>query len=615
MMAGLLHRLWYGPDPSPPGLTAAGTSLRVGVDRVLPRYEHWQQEVWALYDELGEFYYGVRWLAEMVSRVRLVAATPPESPGDEPSLVETEGTPRELVEQFGGGAGGAAQLQKRLTVQLSVPGEGWLVVEDTRETDGVGGQRWSVRSAEEVRRSSRRGRRTAAAPVRTRGGTLTSGAYGVEVVDEDQPPGDQVRWRLLADDTLIVRVWNPHDRWYTRADSSAQHARQAMRELQLANRYIQATFLSRLATAGVFLLPSEASFPVRPEFEQFEDAFEREWLATAAEAVRTPGTASAVVPILMRLNADMLDKVKHIDFTTAFDEKILDKRDRAISRVATTLDLPKEVLLGLGDVNHWTAWQLEEGGFRVHVAPVMEQLCNALTTGWYRPVLKEAGEDPNAFLLWYDPSDGITRPDKSERALELYDRGEASGDALRREGGLDDTDKPEGDDLEQWALKQILKKGDPNFVGIAYELLTGEPLNVPGAPGPAGPPPAGGQGPSGGPPAPEPEQAEQAEEGPEAEGTRGERGPPTTQTRPPPPPGGRPPRQPARAGLVPVGVAMPGSPWPVERRTDGWHVWNVNHWLALSPTASAAADQSWLATTPTPALQLDPPPRPVGNGG
>jgi hypothetical protein len=592
---GWLRRFWYGTQPPP--LQAAGLSLRAGRDLIQPRYEHWQEEVWALYDELGEFYYGVRWLAEMISRVRLTAAKPPTTPGEEPELVE-QGPAAELVTQFGGGTGGAAQILKRLTVQLSVPGEGWLLIEpatgEAAAPAGSGGAGWSVRSADEVRRSTRRGRRRAGATRPAGGGSTQAGVYGVEVVDETVPPGrGEVVWRKVTDDALIVRVWNPHDRWYTRADSPAQHARQAMRELQLANRHIQATFLSRLASAGVFLLPSEASFPVRAEFRQFEDAFEREWIATAAEAIRTPGAASAVVPILMRMSSELLEQVRHIDFTTAFDEQILDKRDRAISRVATTLDLPKEVLLGLGDVNHWTAWQLEEGGVKVHIAPVMEQLCHALTDGWYHPILKEAGEDPAEFLLWYDPSEIVTRPDKSQRTLDLYDRGEVSGDALRRESGLDEGDTPADDDLKGWALRKLVGSGDPATAATAYELLVGEKLQGASTPAPGSSPPQAGEGPPGGPAG--------------AEAPPPERGEPATKETPPPPPGPEGQQEPVAAS---VGVTMPGSVWPMERRADGWWVWNVNHWMKLDTAASVAADRSWAASH-----RALPTPAPAGAGG
>src|SRR5215216_7741911 len=106
-MAGALQRLWYGDttpaltaDARPRGLTSAALSLKAGRGIITPRYERWQDEAWAYWQELGELYYGVRWLSEMLSRIRLVAATVPEQPGDEPAMSEDAGLPVDLVARF-----------------------------------------------------------------------------------------------------------------------------------------------------------------------------------------------------------------------------------------------------------------------------------------------------------------------------------------------------------------------------------------------------------------------------------------------------------------------------------------------------------------------------------
>lgn len=586
-MASLVRRLWYGdPDPQalaasaqPRALTAAVQSLHAGRGIITPRYDRWQDEAWAYWQELGELYYGVRWLSEMLSRVRLVAATPPDpGSGDEPAVVEGKSTPTELISRFAGGIGGQSEILRRLTVQLAVPGEGWLVGEPSDNDDDETPDRWSVRSADEIRLAARKrssaGRRAGSAILNARGEDRA-----IEVVDEDQPPAGQIRWRLLADTAMVNRIWNPHDRYYAHADSPVRHALACCRKLQLANRYIQAQFMSRLASAGVFVLPDTIDFPVSEQFEGQPDAVIKEWLLTAETAIQNPGSAAAIVPILMQLPPDVIDKLQHIDFTTAFDEKALEKREAAARELAVTLDLPPEVLLGMGDTNHWTGWQIEESALKTHVAPRIEAICQAFTDGWYRPMLKEAGEDPKGFVVWYDPSEIVVRPDKSEKAVVAYDRGEASGDALRRESGLDDADKPEGDDLEEWALKQlVLGKGGPELVPGAFKMLTGRELEVPEPePAPAAP---------GAPGQPEGEPADVNER----------RQPPDTQTEPPPPPDQA---QAARVLTDDSGRLMtltaPITGWPMERRQDGWYVDNVTHWLKLPPDQSAVHDHYYQA--------------------
>lgn len=409
---------------------------------LLPRVESWQEEAWGYYDSLSEAGYAADWLASMLSRVRLRAAQ--MKPGrDEPSIVDT-GPAAEILSELGGGVPGQAQIMASLAVQLSVPGEGFLIGERVgrRET-------WSVRSIDEIR--------------------VSKGVY--EVVDGRLP---SVIWRPLSPDSLVTRVWKPHARYYHMADSAFRSARPAMRELELVNRYITGQYLSRLASAGVVVFPDEITFPVREEFEDSVDPFMSEWIEIAAQAIKEPGTASAVIPIPIRVPAEYVDKIQHLDFTLKIDEKIIDKRDAAIKRVATRVNVPAEVLLGMGDVNHWGAWQLEEGALKTNIAPVAELICQALTTGYLQPRLRASGvDDTSQWVVWYDMSELALRPDRSGNAFNAYDRLEISGSALRRETGFDEDDKPTDEDLREQALKVIIKTL-PSGAASALAQLIGE---------------------------------------------------------------------------------------------------------------------------------------------
>lgn len=443
------HALGFGRIEPPAALTAAAAPPADRRDQSLKHTEKWQDEVWRYYDTLGEYNYGVWWLSNMLSRVRLRAAKlQPDS--DEPDIV-TDGPAADLMMRLGGGVSGQAQLMKRTTVQLSIPGEGYLVGE---EKNGV--ESWMVRSVDEIR--------------------VQSGQYSV--MDENSVNLGQ-DWRPLAKESLVVRIWRPHDRFYHLADSPSRSAREIMRELELVNRKIQAEYLSRLASAGLVAFPNEIDFPVREEFADAPNPFMLEWIEIAAEAIQKPGTASAVIPIPIQGDADVIDKIKHIDFTMKIDEKIIEKRESAIKRLATKLDMPGEVLLGMGDVNHWSAWQLEEGALKTHIAPLAEIICDSLTRGYLQPRLAASGEDPGEWVVWYDMSELALRPDKSDNATLAYDRLELSGEAYRREMGFDEDDAPnEGDDLIAIALKTMIRLGHANSNG-ALNVLAGKEIMVP----------------------------------------------------------------------------------------------------------------------------------------
>lgn len=439
------------PAPEPQALTAAAAPVTSPRTELIRTPASWQEEVWNYHDSLGEFRYAADWESRMLSRVRLYAAK--LEPGtDEPIRAEA-GTAVDLMTQFAGGVAGQAAIMDGLGTQLTVPGEGYLIVENTR-----GVEQWSVRSIDEVRAA--------------RG--------GYEVLDENSPrTGDQ--WRPLAQESMApIRVWRPNKRYHHLADSPARAARTTMRELELVNRHIIAQYLSRLASAGVVIFPDEVTFPVREEFADAADPFMEEWVENARTAISTPGTAAAVVPMPIKVPAEYVDKIAHIDFTLKIDDKIIEKRDSAIKRLASQLNVPPEVLLGMADLNHWNAWASDETSLKVNIAPDAELICQALTTGYLQPRLKASGvEDWANWVVWYDMSELALRPDRSADAVLLYDRLEINGDALRRETGFNEADKPSDDELEEQALRVLLR--DPQLALTALARLLGDTEPTPPA--------------------------------------------------------------------------------------------------------------------------------------
>lgn len=455
--------------PEPAALTAAAAPVTSPRTELIRNTDAWQEEVWGYHDTLGEFRYAVDWEAKMLSRVRLYAAK--LKPGqDEPERAET-GTAVDLMTAMAGGVAGQAVIMDGLGTQLSVPGEGYVIVENV---NGV--EQWSVRSTDEVR--------------------VARGRY--EVIDENAVNGGNA-WRPLAPDSLRpLRVWRPNKRYHHIADSPARAARSTMRELELVNRHIVAQYLSRLASAGVAIFPDEVTFPTREEFADAPDPFMAEWIENAKTAISEPGTASGVVPMPIRVPGEYVDKIRHLDFTLKIDEKIIEKRESAIKRLATQLNIPPEVLLGMGDLNHWNAWAVDETSLKVNIAPDAELIAQALTAGYLQPRLRASGvEDWANWVVWYDMSELTLRPDRSDDAVLLYDRLEINGAALRRETGFSEADKPSDEELKEQGLKVIIKTF-PTAAPGALSELTGDHVAI--ATAPATPPGETGGADAGSPP-------------------------------------------------------------------------------------------------------------------
>lgn len=434
--------------PAPPvapseNLTAAALSvnaLRGSQRGLVPQYESWQRELWDYYDTMGDFGYAVTWRSNMVSRVRLRAARL-EPGNDEPTIVD-EGLAADIIGELSSDLNSTADVMSSLSVHLDIPGEGWLIGELRN-----GRNRWQVRSNDEIRKR-----------VNT-----------YEVISEESSLGTVV-WRELAPEHYIVRIWRPHKRYRHLAYSPAKAARGAMRELELANRHIQAQYLSRLASAGVVVFPDEITFPVRTEFADAPDPFIAEWIETASQAIKTPGTAASVVPIPIRVPGEYIDKIKHIDFTQKLDEKIIEKRDAARRALASMINVPTELLFDAGSLNHWGLWQLEESAIKVHIAPDVEIMTNGLTIGYLHPRMRaEGAEDWEQWVVWYDASEIIARPDRSNNVLKAYDRFEVNGKTLRREIGLTEDDAPTKIELQDMVLKRLATNPQVGFV-VLHEL-------------------------------------------------------------------------------------------------------------------------------------------------
>ena len=418
----------------------------------------WQDEVWQFYDNGGEFAYGTTWRANMLSQVRLLAAERMPG-GEEPAPLEGDHPAVELVSQLGGLDGSTNELMKAFGIHLGVAGSAWLV-----GTEIEPGQRdWFVLNAKEIRPKD--------------------GGYERLVADG--------QWQRMAGETVLLQIWDPDPQASYRAYSLAKPALPILRKIDMYDRRIVATLLSRLAMNGFLLIPSELTLPVREEFASAADPFIAELIEFASQNIRQPGTAGAAIPFPIRGAAQYLEQVRHLAVFDGVDEKLLQNRDSELLRLARTLQIPEEVLTGMGDANHWSAAQIEEGAIKSSIAPIAEVIASGLTRSYLHPILgtgesKLTGPNGGLIVVWYDTSQITVKPDRSREAIELYDRNEITGETLRRETGFDDSDKPDKtelkDQLLKWAGRQM------QTFPAAYKELTGEELEIPAPPEGAAPP-------------------------------------------------------------------------------------------------------------------------------
>ena len=445
------------------------TSPNAAVRRSISKPEAWQSEAWRYYDSIGELRFGVSWIANALSRVNLMAAMPPLGPGDEPTPIDLD-DPRttrvqrraiEIVATIADGSTGQGQMLGAFGTHLSVAGIAWLVIEpDPDDPDSDLFASWEVYSSDELQTSQQTG--------------------------EIQIRVGERSWRPLHPNAVVVKVWRKHPRFSYLPDAPTRATLNVLNEIEMLTQHIQASAQSRLAGAGILAIPSEATFPpgqgpqasqsVDPDDEnvtQPEDTF----VDTLIDAMTIPLTdrssAASVVPLVVKVPGELVDKITHITFATPFDDRVMELMENAIRRLALGLDIPPEILTGTSGMNHWGAWQVAEEAITLHIEPLAETVTHALTLGYLRPALEAEGftqEEISEVAVWYDTSDLRTRPNLGQAAVEAYDRMELSGEAMVRELGLGTDDMPDEDEKRTRLLLDIAKALPSTAPSILAEL-------------------------------------------------------------------------------------------------------------------------------------------------
>lgn len=400
----------------------------------------WQWESWRHYDICGEMRFVVNWIGQAISRCRMYAASITDDGvvGD-----ETEDPRVKLIaESMFGSPAAKAQAQRLMGINMMVAGDVFIVAEGYQQAvngDGGVGDKWYVCSSAEV---YRRGDDIMVRRSITHGG----GQYKLD------PQKD-----------LLIRAWNPHPRRYDAADSTVRAILPVLRELEQCTKRVFAELDSRLAGAGILLLPDNIDFPRVPTenpgdsqptgVEGFSQLLQR----TMATSMQQRDSAAAVVPIILQASTEALDKIKHLTFDSQISDKIIEMRKAAVERMAMSLDIPPEVLTGMGGSNHWSSWQIEESSIKIHIEPLLIQLADALNIGYFQPALKAAGvQDPEKHTLWFDVGPLAVRPNRSDQALQYVEKGLISAEAARNNAAFTDDDAPTDKETKYNLVKALV---------------------------------------------------------------------------------------------------------------------------------------------------------------
>lgn len=433
--------------PKPNGFVASATRQSGSpsvTKRSEPRIQNeaWQNAAWNWFDTIGEYRYSVNWVGNLLSKAILVI-TKDGSPTEEQAALDAKAS-------LFGGPEGQSEMLRLLGIHFTVAGEAYLVGVNDAESDEE--DEWMIVASTELSKQ---------------GGTAGNERFMIYGEPYDNP--------------MVVRLWRAHPRKAKLADAPSRAIIPILSEIDQLTKHVSAQVDSRLAGAGMLLLPSEISFAQSPSEDGKAAAASSESLVatlidTMSTAIADREDASALVPIILQAAGEHLDKIKHLTFWTELDEKAIELRAEAIRRLALGMDMPPEILTGTAEMNHWGSWQVEEASIKAHTEPLLAVIISALNKGYLWPLLMSDGsmtkEEAQTYSFQADTSKMRLRPNRSAEAMELYDRGVLSKAALLRENGFEGVDLMDEKELAEWFRAKVASGSTtPELVEAALVAL------------------------------------------------------------------------------------------------------------------------------------------------
>lgn len=439
-----------GQKPKPLGsITASAARL---TKKKLKRMGHrakagaWQEDAWDMLDLVGEERFLATTLANRMSQARFFTGRLGADTTEDLEKIE-EGPAYDAFQPLAKAKSALGNMVQRLGVNLFIPGDGYIM--------GVP-KDYDPKAAKVVQTQaiSPFGEVTETDPLASIDlDTLEWSTYSTSELQVDDNTGDITVKRMGtheydADSVVLIRIWRSHPRFWEQSDSPTRSSLPVLRELVGLTMHISAQIDSRLAGAGMLLIPASADQAVRAAAGSSLDSDASPLADAVQEAMVTPisdrSNASAVVPIMPVVPDESIEKFRFISFSTPLDKEAKNLRDEAIRRLALGQDCPPELLLGVAGMNHWGAWLVREDVVVTHLEPPLALICDALTREYLWPVLEQQGvEDYERYVIWYDVEHLIQRPNRSQDAKDARTLGVISDKATRDALGFDETDAPD----------------------------------------------------------------------------------------------------------------------------------------------------------------------------
>lgn len=439
---------------APAALNAAGLRVTPDESRATLRAiatlkQPWQRLAWNYRDMIGELRFALQYRARAISRMRFYIAEIQPGTDDEPVSValrnddDPEVAKRVTLPEDLCAAAEAELARLPLdsgmaflgvwSENFDVAGECWLY----GYADEGGLEHWAIKSALEIE--------------------VSPDGSNVFMLDATAP-GQRRKLDLSEEGgEELYRLWVPHPVNGTLSDSALRATLDTLEDIVSNGREMRAAARSRFAANGVWMLPfgmylangvKSETDPSDPESNTFASDLTSAILAP----ITNEGDAGAMAPIVITGHRDDIKAAK--DGFVRFDREdspaLTAKLQAALTRMGNSLDIPPEVISGMAEVNHWTAWQIDSSTARHHIEPSARIMADSITSVFVRASLLKLGfapADVARVRVWFTLGSLTENPNRRQDAIDAHDRGAIGNKSLRDALGFGEEDAPSQSEL------------------------------------------------------------------------------------------------------------------------------------------------------------------------
>lgn len=413
----------------------------------------WQKQALEFCDRIPEANYATTFYGGGMSKLKLGVQRRDPATGAWAWVEDTADKSVQLWEKVQDPGGGRSSLCRSYGENQFAAGEGYLLSSFTEDD----GSFFEFVSVEELTpQEASQGRMQYERQPSVGGGAkvmLTEPSDGADPT----VPTEAVAWRM----------WTP-----SRRRSGDAHAPmrgvldvcQELLDLTLAGR---SATISRLARAGILFLPEELSDPLdpatsnqtaRPSDDPEADPLIKDMIEHWMHPLNHDGSPNAAIPYVIRgADKDIKDAIMHLrlyDPDETYPEIAL--REEAVKRFSRGIQLPVEIIMGMGDANHWSGWLVDDQTWLAHLQPKALEMVQDFTRTYLWPGLRQMGQRPDVYMgdrVWYDEVDLVVNPDRSKDAGEAHAHKAISDKAYRRVLKFNEEDMPTEEDPNSFPAK------------------------------------------------------------------------------------------------------------------------------------------------------------------